>query len=226
MAMLLSASLLSSAPVLAEPPAPSQARSDLDTHVLRQVEAYTQALLDRDTPQVSRLLSSKKRERIQKKYPTSALARFVDTDRANLIGAIGEVDSVRGRFSLLRLETTPDGVSALLAFDGRALPKPLSFVHENGAYQFDGSPNSLSGDDYSIENSSGSTRTVGCYVSRWANISAKTSTYMYCDDEPNFCGNSGTRFTYNNAYHYCDYNTWGVDFFIYSDGTGQCNDRC
>ena len=40
------------------------------------------------------------------------------------------------------------------------------------------------------------------------------------------CDYSGTRVLYNNAYHYCDYNTWGTDFYINPDGSGQCNDRC
>jgi hypothetical protein len=222
--LILSLSLmLLSTPAFAQT---AQSEDTLAPQLLSQVEAYAQALLERDVATSVQLMSQHKQQRLQRKASPQAFSRYLEKDRANLLQALGNVDSVRGRFSVLSVERLEGAANLYLAFDGRALPKPITFLLENGTYRFDGGPiQAQSGSTYKIESKSNYSQQVGCIYNHWTQVGSKTTTYMYCEDEASICDNDGTRFTYKGYYHYCDFNTWGVDFYLF-DGGGQCNDYC
>lgn len=218
---------LSATPAVADPGNTEKADARTAEHLLRQLESYADALVRRDTGAAAALMSQRKQARIQRRHPTGALLRFVDQDRANLIEALGgEVDSVRGRFSVLKLEALPEALFLHAAFDGRPLAKPLAFVLENGQYRFDGGNAQLSGDTYKIENQSPWSQILHCIYNNQSEVFPHATQKMWCVDEEYVCDGTGTLFTYQDRLHYCDWNTWGSDFFINFDGSGQCNDRC
>ena len=225
---LFSLMLLSATPAMADNDSPRGVDPRTASQLLHQLESYAEALLQRDSQAATELMSGSKQERIQRKHPTRAMARFIDQDRANLIDALGgEVDSVRGRFSVLKAESRPQAILLYVAFDGRPLGKPLSFVLEGGQYKFDGGNiQSLSGDTYAIKSYSDLSQSIECIYDNKIDVKPWEERGLWCSDEYDICDGSGTLFKYHERNHYCDWNTWGIDFYINPDGSGQCNDRC
>ena len=125
------------------------------------------------------------------------------------------------------VDALPEALLLHAAFDGRPLAKPLAFVLENGQYRFDGgNVHGLSGDTYTIRNLTYGEHTLHCIDNNVITVRPREERGMWCQNEEAVCDGDGTRFTFAGRGHYCDWNSWGVDFYINGDGSGQCNDRC
>jgi hypothetical protein len=136
-----------------------------------------------------------------------------------------------GPFSLDVVDVRPRGSDAIEAFfsiSGKNVPKALTLVLENGVNKISLISRSLSRDNYQIFNEIDERKMVSCSGGSSVDIPTTGEWAVSCEDIK--CGRfsrfSGTKFYHDGAEYHCDWNNFGIDFFLLNGGGARCNDRC
>ena len=213
-------------------PQPIDTQRNAPTHeaIEKALNVYIDAIQTRDADAVGRILSSEMLARLDSdgdgESDTDELQDFVESEADKLTASLAGNLSDR-RFTLDRLELSVDGATAeaWLTYAGVALPKPQFLVQEDGVWKY-GDParqQARAASMYVVKNQTASNKTVSCSGGSKKTPGGYATIQINCS---NVCGIfSGTQFTYIGGQYYCDYNTWGTDFTLYS-GYGVCTGNC
>jgi hypothetical protein len=226
-------------------------RSDIDTQSQEfkalatvQLNAYANALIERDAATLESLLSTEVKTRLAS-YE-GGIGRFIEKQRTTLLQAFPalETEGAIGAFEVTKASAQEGVASATLSYQGTELPRPFYFVTEGDHYALNVARPGFSApladgaqanDGYVVSASYDSQpTTVICYhgstvTTRPAQyIGTYSNVTMSC---PNVCGFwHGANFWTSGGALWsgppnCDYNTWGTDVWV--DGwSAHCNDAC
>jgi hypothetical protein len=226
-------------------------RSDIDTSTQEfkelatlQLNAYANALIERDASALDAVLSSEVKSRLAS-YE-GGIDRFMEKQRTTLLQAFPalETEGAIGAFEVTKVTAQEGVASATLSYQGTEVPRPFYFVTEGDSYKLNVAPpgfssplknGALANDSYMVSAQYGSDpSTVICTNGGMVNtqpsqyIGKNNDYYVSC---PNFCGFwHGANFrSFGSPWSgppNCDYNTWGTDVWVWSNGFAGCNDAC
>jgi len=217
----------------------ARAEAVSDPNLVHQLEgklrAYAQSLQSGDHRAVLAVLSMELQTRIAVRGPGATfdehLAAFMQREQKKLAR---EVEGSAAQIAVTQIDSQDDGnvLAVSIALNGRAVPKPVYFVREQGndyklnltAPARQPSPYSTSG--YVIENDDYQPRNVSCSgSSTWLIAPYPATLTLGCNNSCPSWFFDGTRVSTPAGFADCDYNTWGTDAYIRS-GYPVCNDRC
>jgi hypothetical protein len=226
-------------------------RSDIDTNsgefkalATAQLNAYANALIERDSAALEEVLSSEVKSKLAS-YE-GGVERFMEKQRTTLLKAFPalETEGAIGAFEVTKASAQEGVASATLSYQGTEIPRPFYFVAEGDRYKLNvAAPGfskplgkgALANDTYRVSSQYGSDPSqVICSYGGTVNttspqyIGQLNNYYVSC---PNVCGFwSGANFrSFGSPWSgppNCDYNTWGTDVWVWSNGFAGCNDPC
>lgn len=207
----------------------------------RLLGQYADALIARDEERLRALLSTERLNRISEAEAQgrrNTLRMFVQKERAKLLRELGERKSFLQEFRVSKVEMNDRSrMAASVSFDGKAIPRPIYFVQEAGGIRINITPPRrvqqagtqsavwYTTSDYLVESRTKEQTVVHCHEDHEV-FAPGQKRYMTCIDFA--CGFllDGTYFRDEVHTHFCDYNTWGSDFYMSSPGNGYCADSC
>jgi hypothetical protein len=204
--------------------------AEADPEFAEIVNDYMEAILSGDDESVRALLSDELLERLDSNNDGEVSGpelRSFASGEARKVTASLEGDVLSEGLTVERFKPLRGGQAAevWLAHRGVALIKPQYLVLENGAWRW-GSialfQERATTSNYKVSNVTTKQSFVKCDGGKSASPAGLATAYIKCTNMK--CGAlTGTNFYYNGT-HACDYNTWGVDFYL--NGFGSCADDC